>query len=148
MSRALAFIAPIAFLACLPTALVAQIEALDPFQRTVQRELRRYESEFEVQDMTHAVYMSSLREGSSETLTVELEGGVDYLILGVCDEDCDDLDLELFQGNTAVDDDMATDDFPVVTVEPSADRTYRLRVTMAGCDVAPCRYGIAVYERD
>lgn len=145
MLRALALLA---FLACVPTSLAAQIEALDPFQRTVQRELRRYEAEFDVDDLTHAVYMGSLRESSSETLTVDLEAGVSYLILGVCDEDCDDLDLELFQGSTAVDEDMGSDDFPVVRVEPSADRTYRLRVTMASCDEAPCRYGIAVYEAD
>ena len=141
-------VALLALLASVPTALSAQIEVLDPFQRTVYQQLRHYEEEFEVQEMTHAVYLSQLNNESTETVTVDLEAGVNYLILGVCDEDCSDLDLELFQGTTLVDEDMASDDYPVVTVDPTASRTYRLRVTMAACSETPCRYGIAVYERE
>ena len=145
MLRALAVLA---LLACAPTALSAQIEPLDPFQRTVHRQLRHFAEELEVLDMTHSIYLSELGNASSETVTVDLEGGVNYLILGVCDEDCSDLDLELFQGTTPISEDLAADDYPVVTVEPTTSRTYRLRVTMAACSTAPCRFGVAVYERE
>ena len=146
--RWLLWIALLALLAFIPTALAAQIQPLDPFQRTVAAQLRSYEEQLEVEGLTHAVYMGSLEDGSTETLTVDLEEGVNYLILGVCDQDCDDLDLALYQGSSLVDEDLETDDFPIVQVEPTADRTYRLRITMASCEEEPCRYGIAVYERE
>ena len=141
-------LAVLSVLASVPTALSAQIEPLDPFQRSVHSQLRRFAEELDVQDMTHSIYLSQLNDAASETVTVELEGGVNYVILGVCDNDCSDLDLELFQGTTAVSEDLAADDFPVVTVEPTTTRTYRLKITMADCSAAPCRFGVAVYERE
>ena len=39
-----------------------------------------------------------LDQGSSETYTVPLETGYTYILMGVCDEDCLDLDMATYEG--------------------------------------------------
>jgi hypothetical protein len=136
----------LALLLAAPSLLSAQIRALDQFQQTVNRELRRYEDVLDVSEMTHEVFYGELRDDAERTLTVTLDSGTDYLVLGVCDEDCTDLDLRLYQGSTQIDEDVALDDYPVVRVTPSATREYRVEVIMATCSVNPCRFGVAVYD--
>ena len=76
------------------------------------------------------------------------KGGVNYVILGVCDNDCSDLDLRLFDPNgREVASDLLTDDNPVVNVTPRRTGTYTVRAIMTTCSSQPCRYGIGVYGR-
>lgn len=134
-------------LVCAPAVASAQVRKLDQFEQTVYRQLRAYESALDAAELTHEVWLGSLRDDARESVTVELEGGVDYIILAVCDEDCDDVDLRLYEGTNLVDEDVAGDDYPVVGVTPSSTRTYRLEPMMASCSVSPCRYGVAIYSR-
>lgn len=147
MKYLLARILSLGVLLCVPSLAQAQLRKLDPFMRTVQNELRRYEAVLDVEDLTHEVWYGELRDDATTVLTVTLDEDIDYLILGVCDEDCDDLDLRLYSGTTLIDEDVATDDYPVVEHSPSITRELRLEVIMAGCEVSPCRYGVAVYEK-
>lgn len=137
----------LAALACVPATAAAQIVTLDPAQRTIHRELRRYEDRFELTDMTHEVWTAELPDDETTSLMVPLEPGEEYVIMAVCDEGCDDIDLRLFSGSTLVDEDIEDDDYPVVQVSPGSARTYRIEVVMASCDASPCRYGLAIYSK-
>lgn len=97
---------------------------------------------------THDPYVGSLREGQNTSWTVRLNAGTEYRIVGVCDHDCSDVDLKLFNpAGTMVSEDVQTDDVPVLSVTPPATREYTVRAIMATCSANPCRYGVGVYGR-
>ena len=95
---------------------------------------------------THEPYIGSLRTGANTSHTLQLNGGTSYQIIGVCDNDCSDFDLRLFdQRGRMVTEDMLTDDTPVLSVTPPNTGTYTVRVIMTACSSQPCRYGLGVY---
>jgi hypothetical protein len=95
---------------------------------------------------THSPYIGSLREGTNASHTLQLNGGISYQIVGVCDNDCSDLDLRLYDpAGRMVAEDVLTDDTPVLSVTPSRTGTYTVRAIMTTCSDEPCRYGIGVY---
>jgi hypothetical protein len=97
---------------------------------------------------THQPYIGSLRTGASYNHAIQLNGGTSYSLVGVCDNDCSDLDLRLFDSaGREVDSDLLTDDTPVVSVQPRRTGTYTVRAIMTTCSSQPCRYGIGVYGR-
>jgi hypothetical protein len=89
-----------------------------------------------------------LAQGADETMELRLTGGTSYIIVGVCDKDCSDLDLVLVDAAGAeVDTDLEEDDVPMVMVEVPSNGTYRLSVRMATCSAAPCAYGVSVFGK-
>jgi hypothetical protein len=88
----------------------------------------------------------TLSDGRRAQITLDLRGGMQYAIVGVCDADCDDLDLVLTDARGGeVDSDREPDDAPVVVAEVARNARYTLTVTMASCTVEPCGYGVAVF---
>ena len=139
-------LAVLAVLACVPSFADAQIKQLDRYQRTVYSQFRALAQQDQLGDMTHEIYMGELADDGTASLTVSLEAGTDYMIIGVCDEDCTDLDLTLCSGSRELDTDVEDDDTPIVSVTPTSTATFRVSVSMAACSSSPCRYGVAVYE--
>jgi hypothetical protein len=87
----------------------------------------------------------ALNDGAAETIRVSLTAGNSYLIVGVCDEDCADMDLVLSDATgRSLAQDILDDDTPVLTLEITRSGGYDLRVRMPDCDVNPCGYGIAI----
>ncbi|MEM6879035.1 MAG: hypothetical protein AAF544_10775 [Bacteroidota bacterium] len=88
----------------------------------------------------------SLNDDRSQIETVNLQAGVPYRIYGVCDQDCEDLDLILRDayGNEIVRD-QQTDDVPIITASVRNSGPYQLEVKMYECTIEPCGVGIAVY---
>lgn len=86
----------------------------------------------------------ALGEGANEDLELELTAG-SYLIIGVCDADCSDLDLVLSADGDEIASDYEPDDTPVLVVEVEEGGTLTLTVQMAACSSGPCRYGIGVF---
>ena len=79
---------------------------------------------------------------------VYLTAGSSYRIIGVCDNDCSDVDLALEDSDRNVlVSDVLEDDLPILNFTPSTSATYWIRPTMAVCSVDPCGYGIAVFVR-
>ncbi|THH40700.1 hypothetical protein [Neolewinella litorea] len=96
-------------------------------------------------EMVYLTRCGSLGEGESEIHDVELYGGVPYKIFAVCDGDCPDLDLQLYDGKGKLVADDTLDDYtPIVDVNPDAEATYHAKVIMYDCDVEPCYYAIRV----
>jgi len=98
---------------------------------------------------THDPYTGSLREGENEYLTLTLHAGTHYALLGVCDNDCSDIDFRLYDADdNEVSSDVETDDVPIVQVTPSETERYRLKVIMVTCKTSPCFYGVGVFGKD
>ncbi len=95
-----------------------------------------------------APIMGSLADDADESFMINLTGGVRYAILGVCDNDCSDVDLQLYSGDgTKIAEDLETDDRPVLTIVAQYTGQYRVRVMMPACRVSPCYYGVQVFAK-
>lgn len=124
--------------------------AQDQWTQQVRAQLTAASEMFESEGFasTHEVVTGSLAAGATEQVDMELEAGVEYVIVGVCDVDCSDVDLFLRdRSGRMVDSDIELDDVPIVTVTPARTGTYTLEVRMVTCSAAPCRYGVGTYGR-
>jgi hypothetical protein len=97
---------------------------------------------------THEPLIDDLGNGGEHNITLNLSRDVSYVIMGVCDEDCNDIDLELYDDNgNLISSDRQIDAFPVVEVTPRWNARFLIRVRMADCSNAPCRYGVGAFGR-
>jgi hypothetical protein len=88
----------------------------------------------------------SLDEDERESQDLSLQAGNQYMMVAVCDNDCSDIDLRLYDSSgDQVDVDIEMDDTPVVEISPSRSGNYRLDVIMVTCSTEPCFYGVGVY---
>jgi len=90
----------------------------------------------------------SLKNGARETQTLTLRAGIEYMVVGVCDTDCKDLDLRLRgPAGDEMDVDVETDDTPIVSVTPSVAGNFSLEVVMVSCSTEPCYWGVGIYGK-
>lgn len=91
----------------------------------------------------------SLDAESSEEIRISLPPNTEIAILAVCDNECDNIDLVLFDASgDLIDEDRLSDDVPVVEVTTGASaEDYVLRVGVVTCTIAPCYYSFGVYVR-
>jgi hypothetical protein len=123
---------------------------VDRFERQVREQLNQAAGRLrrDGYELTHHIYTGELEENQEENVAVELDRARTYVILGVCDADCKDLDLRLLTpAGKEVDADVEVDDYPTVGVAPTRREKYSVRAIMATCAAAPCRYGFGVFAR-
>jgi len=90
----------------------------------------------------------TLNADADESTMITLEAGTRYVITASCDDDCTDMDLQLYAADdTKLAEDVDTDPFPVLDVTPTATAQYRLRVMMLGCGASPCYYGVQIFAK-
>jgi hypothetical protein len=143
---ALALAAVAGMLVSTTAAARPQDEWVAQVRRLLQTAGRTFESRG--YSMTHRIYTGSLNQGATEMVTLDLEIGTQYQIMGACDTDCSDLDFVLYDGRgNQIDQDVELDDVPIVSVTPSRSGAFRVKVTMATCSAEPCRYGIGVFGK-
>jgi hypothetical protein len=122
----------------------------DEWVAQVRRLLQQGGKSFEDRgySMTHRIYTGSLNNSRNEMVSLDLDIGTQYAIMGACDTDCSDLDFVLYDpAGNQVSSDVETDDVPIVSVTPRRSGTYRVKVVMAACSAEPCRYGVAVFGK-
>jgi hypothetical protein len=86
-----------------------------------------------------------LNEGATQDYPIAMVAGQRYMIGGVCDNDCPDLDIKLLDAaGNEVAEDSATDSVPIVNHAPGKSGTYTVRVVMYDCNAAPCSAGLTV----
>lgn len=70
------------------------------------------------------------------------------MIVGVCDNDCMNINILVFdsRGNQVASD-TTVDDTPVVVIEPEKTAEYRVEISMENCTAEPCFYGIGVFGK-
>lgn len=87
-----------------------------------------------------------LARGATGEMDFDLQGGT-YIIVGVCDESCSDIDIRLTTASgELVGEDVLDDDTPVVAFEAAPGAAYRAVVGMAACDVETCLTRVKVYR--
>ena len=140
--KKLGFCLGVAFV-CAPVAVIAQ-----DYDAQVRGYLSAAASDLEGRGyrLQGNAHTGSIDEGESDDFHITLGAG-DYVIMGACDEDCDDVDLFLYVGDSEIDSDVDVDDFPTLSVDLAASGRYRIAVSMYGCDVEPCWYAVGVYRR-
>jgi hypothetical protein len=90
----------------------------------------------------------TLNAGAREVRPVSLTLGTRYFIVGVCDADCNDVDLRLLNPDgSQLAQDVETDDKPILTFTAPATGQYRLMVMMAGCAQSPCYWGFQIFQK-
>lgn len=139
----------VAFFAAVLAAYSLAVVASE-YEDQVELQLRLVENAMESEgwDSTHDFFIDKLRQGNTELIEVELDRGWDYQIVSVCDSDCRDLDLAIYDARgRKVDVDTSDDDIPIVVVSPGSTQTYTLEVKMYHCGHNPCYYGIGVFGR-
>lgn len=87
-----------------------------------------------------------LAPSTTETVPLNLPGGYEYALMGVCDNDCSDLDLAIIERGTELSRDTSTDDWPVLQVTPSGSG-YEVMVSMYQCSTSTCGYQVTVWQR-
>lgn len=97
---------------------------------------------------THEPVIDKLAHRRSHYIRINLRAGKSYAIVGVCDRDCRDLDIALYDsaGNWIASD-FKNDDTPTIIVNPNRSGAYRIRVKMANCNNNPCYYGVGAFGR-
>jgi hypothetical protein len=97
-------------------------------------------------EKTHDYKIATLANGGAKSSTLDLQKGMQYVIIGVCDKDCSDLDIKLYDENDQlIATDTSADDKPLVTVTPRWTGEFRILVSMYRCRNSPCYYGIGVF---
>jgi len=138
-------------LAALALGVSASAAAQDSrWHRQVSDQLDRYSNVLNERGFrrSHEIRNGSLDDDESESFTLELDAGRSYAMIGVCDEDCTDIDLRLYDdAGREVDADIEMDDYPVVEVQPVRTAVYRVKVIMATCSTSPCFYGVGVFAK-
>ena len=88
--------------------------------------------------------VGTVAAGGRERFSFEASGA--GTVVGVCDQDCSDVDLFLYDATgTLVDSDQLDDDVPIVSV-PGAGR-YSAEVVMYECSTEVCYYGAALFRQ-
>lgn len=97
---------------------------------------------------THDPVINSLAHRRSDTIRINLRAGKSYAIVGVCDRDCRDLDIALYDSaGNRIASDFKNDDTPTIIVNPYRTGAYQIRVNMANCNTNPCYYGVGAFGR-
>ena len=65
-------------------------------------------------------FTGALSAGGKERFTLPVENGVSYKVVGVCDNDCTNVDLRVFNLNGQnIGEDVLDDDVPIVDLQPT-----------------------------
>jgi hypothetical protein len=123
-------------------------------QETYRREIRAQLNLVEAAmgphgfEKTHDYKIDTLRRDRTDAFTVRLRKGVNYRIVAVCDRDCGDIDVTLFdENNNQVAKDTETDDYPIVRIVPRWTGQFKIHIRMYDCKVSPCFYGVGVFGK-
>ncbi|MDX2236491.1 MAG: hypothetical protein NW203_02900 [Hyphomonadaceae bacterium] len=93
-------------------------------------------------------FIAPMRLEGGAIWPVTLQRGVTYRVFAVCDNDCSDVDLEVYDvGGGFVGRDIATNDTPYVQITPQADGVVYARLWLAACESEPCYVGARVFRR-
>lgn len=99
--------------------------------------------------MSHKVTVSNLDDDESESFPIELDAGTNYVITAVCDGDCGDIDLVLYDddGNFTIVQDKEADDNPILQYTPRSTAKFMLEIIMADCKIEPCKYSAVIFGK-
>jgi hypothetical protein len=142
----LAILAAAAGAACVSSPAYAQDQWAAQIQRLFDKADENMQSHGYRPDSP--IRQGTLRGSGSERITVHVTGGGERTeIMGLCDTDCSDMDLILYdRAGNILDKDLQADDVPIVTWQGGA-ADLDLEVRMVKCKADPCHYGVRAYAK-
>jgi len=135
----------VAAVACLTATASAQTSE---YRQQLDQQLQNSRNLFQQQGYTLAAgpFTGALPAGGKERFTMPVERGVSYKILGICDNDCSNVDLRVFNMNGQnIGEDVTPDDIPIVELEPTGNGTVQFEAHMVACSAEPCYHAVEVY---
>ncbi|KAF0171355.1 MAG: hypothetical protein FD160_3705 [Caulobacteraceae bacterium] len=82
-------------------------------------------------------WVGLLRVGTPKVWEVQLVRGVDYQVVGVCDSDCKNVDMEVYDGaGASIGADTLVDDFPRAQFRPDQSGPHTVKVWLRDCNSA------------
>ena len=130
------------------TGISSPAHALDRYERQVLQQLRAASDELRSDGWrkSHDYFTDKIYRGRTESYKITLDAKERYMIVAFCDTDCDDVDMRLYDNRgKEIDDDVQTDDFPVVGVQTGSSARYEVEVWAPGCYARRCTIGIGVF---
>ena len=127
----------------------AEMEEMTPYMRQVAVRLVSYsamleESGWKLMDDRK---VDSLEPGSVDSLEVSLGSG-SYLALGVCDDDCADLDVYVLDAKgEIIGSDVLVDAEPMVEFDVDRGGTFFVGASMESCDATDCIYSVQLLRQ-
>ena len=89
--------------------------------------------------------IARLQPGEATVWRVHLVAQSSYMIVGACDNECSNIDIELVDAaGRVVAGDTLPDNFPMVPYTPAASGAHDIRLVLQGCQLAPCYAGARV----
>jgi hypothetical protein len=93
-------------------------------------------------------HVDTLYRDNTHDLTLNLDAEVSYIISAVCDEDCLDIDIGVYDDNgNLIDKDTERDDYPYVHITPKWSARFTIRVAIPVCTAYRCTFGVGVFSR-
>ena len=91
--------------------------------------------------------VAALQPNGDHRFTADLRRGVSYRVIGACDNECNDMDIEVLDpAGAVIASDVTPTDFPAVNLTPAADGRYTVRFILKTCTIAPCFVGARVLQ--
>lgn len=98
-------------------------------------------------DLTVKNYvMGKLTPSASDRWSFPMEEGTEYVLMGACDGDCTDVDLEVTYEGYTVASDTETDDVPVLRFVAQTSGVHVIEIKMYECSAEFCFWGLGLYE--
>lgn len=126
------------------------LPALSWSQQTIERQVQQIADLLTVDGYQpdYNITFGRLPARTEKTYAIDLQAGRTYKLYAVCDGDCGNMDLCLYDSNgNLIDCDRLADAKPIVEVTPRWSDTFRLKVSMVDCRSNDCSFGIGVFGR-
>ncbi len=138
----------------LATGLMATAAAPALGQSADQMEILEFQLELarsfaEMEDLVIAAgpFYGYADSGASQSFLLPVHEDREYTIVGVCDGDCDDLDLRIYNSSGALlAEDVLEDALPGVNLTPDMDGEVTVEIDMVSCSNEPCFFAVEAYQ--
>jgi hypothetical protein len=131
-----------------PTMAGAQVE--NPFIEFARISFERERSAGFAQGFQplHDNHIGVLLPRERDSLSLQLQGGWEYLAVGICDDDCRDLYFYLHDAQgKQLGVDVWSNRRPHLRVKVAETGDYTLVTAMGSCNVPPCYFGVQWYRK-
>ena len=137
-------------LAMTAVLVVSGVSAQSVWEREVNAQINEASYQFRQEGFRKLgrTWIDDLEDGDDDYITVELDPDYEYIAIAVCDSDCGDIDLILYDDDDVrIAKDIGTDDIPVLSGSPDYYGDYYLEAVMVDCYADTCYFGVALYYR-
>lgn len=130
-----------------PTSGVQQVRITDEVRQNltqyIDAQLDQMEGASGMTAVADGEAIVAMQPGTDNRMVLPLTAGTPYTFIGACDDDCNNVDIELISMTTGgvVASDVLDDDFPVVNFTPTENGQYMVRLILQTCTMAPCFAG-------